>query len=54
VRAVVRAAADGGVTWNKLTGHGLPAKPMGKVAIAIAASNPDRVYALIETGNGVS
>ena len=44
---------DGGMTWNKLTGHGLPTKPVGKVAVAIAASNPDRVYALIETGDGV-
>jgi len=44
---------DGGVTWKKLTGHGLPAKPVGKVAVAIAASNPNRVYALIETGDGV-
>ena len=44
---------DGGVTWKKLTGHGLPTKPVGKVAVAIAPSNPDRVYAMIETGDGV-
>ena len=44
---------DGGATWKKLTGHGLPARPVGKVAVAIAASNPNRVYALIETGDGV-
>ncbi len=44
---------DGGATWNKLTGHGLPTGPVGKVAVAIAASNPNRVYALIETGDGV-
>ncbi len=44
---------DGGATWNKLTGHGLPTRPVGKVAVAIAASNPNRVYALIETGDGV-
>lgn len=43
---------DGGVTWQKLTGHGLPARPVGKVAMAIAQSNPKRVYALIETGDG--
>jgi len=43
---------DGGVTWTRLTGRGLPAKPVGKVAVAIAPSNPDRVYALIETGDG--
>ncbi|MBM3792139.1 MAG: sialidase, partial [Acidobacteria bacterium] len=44
---------DGGVTWKKLTGRGLPGRPVGKVAVAIAASNPDRVYALIETGDGI-
>jgi hypothetical protein len=44
---------DGGVTWTRLTGHGLPTRPVGKVAVAIAPSNPDRVYALIETGDGV-
>lgn len=44
---------DGGVTWRRLQGHGLPSKPVGKVVVAIAPSNPDRVYALIETGDGV-
>ena len=43
---------DGGATWAKLTGRGLPARPVGKVAVAIAASNPNRIYALIETGDG--
>lgn len=46
-------STDGGVTWKKLTGNGLPAKTTGKVALAIARSNPKRVYALIETGDGV-
>ncbi|HKB10829.1 MAG TPA: hypothetical protein VKD69_09245, partial [Vicinamibacterales bacterium] len=44
---------DGGATWKKLTGHGLPAKPVGKVMPAIAQSNPNRVYAAIETGDGL-
>ena len=44
---------DGGATWKKLTGHGLPSKPVGKVMPAIAHSNPNRIYALIETGDGV-
>ena len=46
-------STDEGVTWKKLTGHGLPARTTGKVAMAIATSNPNRVYALIETGDGV-
>ncbi len=48
------SSRDGGVTWKKLTGRGLPAKPVGKVAVAISHSNPNRVYALIETGDGVA
>jgi photosystem II stability/assembly factor-like uncharacterized protein len=44
---------DGGATWRKLTGHGLPAKAVGKVMPATAHSNPNRVYATIETGDGL-
>jgi photosystem II stability/assembly factor-like uncharacterized protein len=44
---------DEGVTWKKLTGHGLPTRMTGKYALAIARSNPNRVYAMIETGDGV-
>ena len=39
---------DGGATWTRLTGHGLPDQGVGKVAVAIARSNSKRVYALIE------
>jgi len=39
---------DGGKTWRKCQ-KGLPKPPTGKIAIAYAPSNPDRVYALIET-----
>jgi photosystem II stability/assembly factor-like uncharacterized protein len=41
---------DGGDTWERLT-NGLPRPPVGKVGLAIAPSNPDVVYALMETGN---
>lgn len=44
---------DEGATWKKITGHGLPTKMTGKWALAIARSNPNRIYALIETGDGV-
>ena len=46
-------SVDGGTTWKRLTGHGLPETPVGKIGLAIARSNPNRVYALIETGDGV-
>jgi photosystem II stability/assembly factor-like uncharacterized protein len=44
---------DGGSTWSRLQGNGLPVHPVGKIGLAIARSNPNRVYALIETGDGV-
>ena len=40
-------STDGGETWEKLT-RGLPDK-MGKMAIAVSRSNPEKVYALIES-----
>lgn len=42
---------DGGDSWKRLTGHGLPEPPIGKVGLAIAPSNSQVVYALIETGH---
>ena len=44
---------NGGETWTKKTGHGLPEPPIGKIGLAIAPSNPNRIYALIETGAGM-
>ncbi len=44
---------DRGSTWKKLSGHGLPYPPVGKIAVAIAPSNSSRIYALIETGGGL-
>jgi photosystem II stability/assembly factor-like uncharacterized protein len=41
---------DGGTTWKRTTGHGLPEPPLGKIAVAVAPSNGSRLYALIETG----
>src|SRR5215470_10094199 len=46
-------STDGGATWKRLSGNGLPTRKIGKVALAIARSNPNRVYALIETGDGI-
>ncbi|HEU4642516.1 MAG TPA: hypothetical protein VFS44_08685 [Gemmatimonadaceae bacterium] len=41
---------DGGTTWKRIVGHGLPTTPVGKVAVAIAPNDPDRMYVLMETG----
>jgi photosystem II stability/assembly factor-like uncharacterized protein len=46
-------SVDGGSTWNRIEGHGLPKSPLGKIALAIAPSDSNRIYALIETGDGV-
>jgi photosystem II stability/assembly factor-like uncharacterized protein len=46
----VYRSKDGGATWEHLEGHGLPDPPTGKVGLAIAQTNPDVVYAMIETG----
>src|SRR6058998_1153719 len=43
---------DGGATWKELdekSAKGLPAKPWGRVAVAIAPSKPNVVYAMIES-----
>lgn len=39
---------DGGDTWRRLSGGGLPTGTMGRVAIDISRSNPNVVYAQIE------
>jgi photosystem II stability/assembly factor-like uncharacterized protein len=44
---------DGGTTWSRITEHGLPKLPIGKVGLGISAANPNRIYALIETGDGI-
>jgi hypothetical protein len=41
---------DGGTTWKKAE-SGMPRPPVGKIDVAIAASNPQRMYALIQTAN---
>lgn len=38
---------DGGKTWKELT-NGLPAKPIGRTAIALAPSEPNKLLAIVE------
>jgi photosystem II stability/assembly factor-like uncharacterized protein len=42
-------SADGGRTWAEVTGGGLPAKPYGRIAVAVAPSNSNVVYAFVES-----
>ncbi len=44
---------DGGKTWARLSGHGLPTGIMGRSAVAIAPSDSKRIYALIEAKGGI-
>jgi len=46
-------SSDGGKTWTRLRGHGLPEGIMGRSAVAIAPSDSKRVYALIEAKGGI-
>ncbi len=46
-------STDGGKTWAKLTGHGLPTDTVGRIGLAVAPSDGNRVYALIESKQGI-
>ncbi len=49
--SAIYVSRDGGDSWKKVTHPGLPKSPLGKIDVAIAPSNPKRVYALIQTAN---
>lgn len=42
---------DGGSHWSQLQGNGFPAHP-GRIGIALALSQPNRVYALVDATGG--
>ena len=46
-------SVDAGETWTKLEGNGLPEGDVGKIALAMTAAQQGRLYALIETGDGI-
>ena len=46
----VYKSTDGGETWKKIE-SGLPRSPYGKVDVAVAPSNSQRVFALIQTAD---
>jgi photosystem II stability/assembly factor-like uncharacterized protein len=48
-------STDGGATWTRLTGdakRGLPAGEVGRIAVAVAPSDPKHVYAVVEARDG--
>ena len=44
---------DGGASWKRLAGHGLPSGAVGRIGLAVAASAPNVVYAVIGSHQGV-
>lgn len=46
-------SSDGGRTWKRLTGNGLPSGYTGRIGLAVAPSRPNRVFALIEAKGGI-
>jgi len=44
-------SVDGGTTWNQLT-NGLPTEGLGRMGIAVAPSNPRRIYVLADAKEG--
>ena len=46
-------STDGGKSFARLSGHGLPAGITGRMAVAIAPSDSKRVYAIIESKDGI-
>ena len=45
-------STDGGVTWNQLTGNGLPSGNWGRVGVSVSGADSNRVYAMIEARDG--
>jgi photosystem II stability/assembly factor-like uncharacterized protein len=44
-------SSDGGSTWKRLEGNGLPSGIMGRIGVAVSP-NPNRIWALIESEKG--
>ncbi len=45
---------DGGDSWSQLEGNGLPRGVIGKIGLGMTPSDPDRIYALIETNSNAT
>jgi len=43
---------DGGEHWEPVSGHGLPTEGLGRIGIAFAPSNAQRIYVLVDAKEG--
>lgn len=48
--SALHKSTDGGKTWKKLT-RGLPTEEIGRIGLAIAPTNPDIIYAIVEAAD---
>ncbi len=45
-------STDGGVTWLRLSGNGLPQGILGRIHVSVSGADSRRVYAMIEAAQG--
>jgi photosystem II stability/assembly factor-like uncharacterized protein len=45
-------STDGGVSWRRLTGNGLPAGILGRIHVSVSGADSKRIYAMIEAAQG--
>ena len=50
--SALHKTTDGGDTWKKLDGKGLPKGPWGRIGVSVSPARPERVYAVIEAEEG--
>jgi len=43
---------DGGDHWERVNGQGLPSEGLGRIGIAFAPSNPQRIYLIVDAKEG--
>ena len=46
-------STDGGMSWKRLSGHGLPTGAVGRIGLAVAPSSPNVLYAVMGARQGV-
>lgn len=46
-------STDGGETWQRIVGHGFPEGVTGRIGLAVAPTDGNRVYALVESKDGI-
>jgi photosystem II stability/assembly factor-like uncharacterized protein len=49
--SAIYVSHDAGTKWTRLEGRGLPKSPLGKIDVAIAPTDSNRIYALIQTAD---